>query len=59
MDWSFFDEMDSFFADIGNFTAFVSDCFSALPNIFKFVLTFTLVIVIVVGGLYALFKVIG
>lgn len=59
MDWSFFDEMDKFFEDLGNITAFISACFDVLPSIFKFVLGFVLVFVIIAGGLYMVFKLIG
>lgn len=59
MDWSFFDEFEMFFEDIGNFTSMIAEAFTHLPSIFKFVLSFIAVVVIVAGGLKLCFKLIG
>lgn len=59
MDWSFFDELETFFNDIGNFTAMLTEAFNHLPSIFKFVLSFIAIVIIVAGGLKLCFKLIG
>ena len=59
MDWSFFDEFETFFSDIGNFTSMIAEAFNNLPSIFKFVLSFIAVIIIIAGGLKLCFKLIG
>lgn len=59
MDWSFFDEFETFFEDIGNFTSMIAEAFTNLPSIFKFALSFIAVVVIVAGGLKLCFKLIG
>ena len=59
MDWSWLDEFDSFFAELGDFVAMLSQAFHSLPGIVTFVLTFIFVVSVVAGGLYMLFKVIG
>lgn len=59
MDWSFFDEFENFFSDIGNFTTMLAEAFNRLPGIFKFVLSFIAVVVIIAGGLKLCFKLIG
>lgn len=59
MNWSWLDEFDSFFSELGDFVAMLSQAFQSLPGIATFVLTFIFVVVVVSGGLYMLFKVIG
>lgn len=59
MDWNWLDEFDSFFDELGDFVALLSQAFHALPGIVTFVLSFIFVVAVVAGGLYMLFKVIG
>lgn len=59
MDWSFFDEFDTFFTDLGNFTTLLAETFNRLPSIFKFALSFIAVVIIIAGGLKLCFKLIG
>lgn len=59
MNWSWFEEFDKFFDEIGDLGAFLAQCFQNLPYIFTFVLAFIVVIVVISSGLYMLFKVIG
>lgn len=59
MDWSFFDEFEQFFAELGNFTTLLAEGFNRLPGIFKFTLSFIAIIVIIAGGLKLCFKLIG
>lgn len=59
MNWSWLDSFDTFFVELGDFVAMLSQAFNSLPGIVTFVLSFIFVVVVVAGGLYMLFKVIG
>lgn len=59
MDWSWLDEFDSFFEELGDFVSMLSQAFHSLPGIVTFVPSFIFVVAVVSGGLYMLFKVIG
>lgn len=59
MNWSWLDSFDTFFEELGDFVAMLSQAFHFLPGIVTFVLSFIFVVAVVAGGLYMLFKVIG